>query len=122
MSIEPDVACINFKRRLEISYIHSANDMSMKRHEYLIDNSERTRFLLHIYIDTIDRDGEHTLYCDIIDRDNDNKIITTIKTHSELNSNINKTLVPFFSKLEKSGEKFGDRLIEIIEKSDTHIN
>lgn len=117
MATDPDVAYKNFSKRLEISYIFSANDKSMKRHGYLIDNSVETRFLLHIYIDTIDDDGEHTLYCDIIDRHNDNKKVVTIRTHSELDSNIHRTLTPFFKKLERSGEKFGDRLIEIVENS-----
>ena len=76
---------------------------------YMYPNEEiinKDKICLNININKVSINGE-----------NDNKKVVTIRTHSELDSNIHRTLTPFFKKLERSGEKFGDRLIEIVENS-----
>lgn len=136
-SEDPDKAYEVFTKKLELTIILSANSNSLIDHGYLIDNKNRTRFLLKLYIDAIDDDGEHNLYCDIIDTEKDSTLVGTFKTHNESTSG--KTLFSkifdklssndftdiehshlsyFFIGLAETGEKFGDKLIRVIEKSD----
>lgn len=108
----PDKIFQNYTKKIETAFISSANSRSLQKKGYILSNKDSLRFEVLFFITTVDDDGGHKVVGII--RDKENKTEITQLEASAGGGKLNSTKVLFLEELEKSGEKFGDRLANIL--------
>ena len=106
-----EIAFDKFKKRIETTFIKAVNYKSLENHGYTLDNSKDSRYTIAFYFLDVDEDGEHIVVADIQDKENENDVVETVKAKAG-SGRFNSFLNLFLERLQKSGERIGDKLAE----------
>lgn len=98
------------KRRISNTFIRSANRESTKHKGFLLSNASKAKYEVAIYLLDIDSDGAHKVEGKVYERKS-KRLVGTIdaKARGGRGDSMQKLLI---EKLERSGEKFGDELVD----------
>lgn len=108
-----DDAYKRFLSELEQIFISSANTYSLSHKGYRLENNTIASLEVLIYFSTLDEDGEHDVY-GIVTEKSSQREIGRLRAH--VGGGRNNFYVQFPKRLRKTGEEFGDKLVDDIIK------
>ena len=109
---DPDEAFRRFAKKAESTFILSANKNSLIDKGYKLDNKDDLPFEVVIYPMDIDDDGAHNILGIVIEKATKQEI-ARVKSRVG-GGRMNDFQVLFLENLQKSGERFGDKLADDI--------
>lgn len=98
------------KRNISNTFIRAANRESTKHKGFVLSNSKTAKYEVAIYLTVVDRDGAHRVEGKVYNKKTKQLIDTfSVKAKGGRGDSMEKLLI---EKLERSGEKFGDKLVD----------
>ncbi len=98
------------KGRISRAFINAANSKSMRGKGFVLSNASKSRYEVAICLQAVDDDGEHDVIGKVYKKGT-KSVVKTIKVHSKggRGDSMESQLI---ERLENSGEKFGDNLVD----------
>lgn len=100
----------SLKKRIARAFINSANNNSMRHKGFVLSNASKSRYEVLIYLQAVDDDGEHEVVGKVYKKGT-KSVIKIVKVHTKggRGDSMESQLI---ERLENSGEKFGDELVD----------
>lgn len=98
------------KRRISNTFIRAANRESTKHKGFLLSNATTAKYEVAIYLLDIDNDGAHKVMGKVYNKKT-KKLIDTVEARAK-GGRGDSMIKLLMEKLERSGEKFGDELVD----------